>query len=309
MSGAAWNSVVSAAAAGGTGDVANQDSNHDQTTLAAALVAARTGNSADRTRALNHLTSAIGTESGARWLAIGRNLGSYIIAADLLDVRSGPIYDWLKSFATKKLQDNNNSSVMEGIRASAWSSGSNASAQMGFVATALAVYTGDDDLLAWSWTGFRKYAGDRSVDWHLVSNSDAWQAIPSDPVGIQNLGATKNGCRLDGAISNDMSRGGDNICTPGYTSYPWVGLEGAIPAAEVFDNADFPAYTVSNSALRRAADYLFFLRTKTGNADWYDGTRSAELKHLINRRYGLTYPVTYPVGPGRTVGFTDWTHP
>ena len=81
------------------------------------------------------------------------------------------------------------------------------------------------------------------------------------------------------------------------------------PAAEVFDNAGFPAYTVSNSALRRAADYLFFLRTKTGNADWYDGTRSAELKHLINRRYGLTYPVTYPVGPGRTVGFTDWTHP
>jgi hypothetical protein len=51
------------------------------------------------------------------------------------------------------------------------------------------------------------------------------------------------------------------------------------------------------------------LRQQSGNAEWYDGSRAPEIKHLLNRQYGLGYPVSYPVGAGRTVGFTDFTHP
>lgn len=310
MSGAAWNSLV-AAAEGATPNGANlsdQDSNHDVATLAAALVAARTGVAKDRQRAIAALEGAIGTEQGTRWLAIGRNLGAYVIAADVLDIRSGPVHDWLRGFLTKRLAHNNDGgSIM--LRESAWSSGSNASAQEGFVHAALAAYFGDSGELAWAWNGFRRYAGDRTSPHRMSSNSSYWQADPSDPVGIQNRGATKDGCRLDGAISNDMSRGGEDACVPGYTQYPWVGLNGAVPAAVILARAGYPAWTVGDAALFRAADYLAWLPTVTANPEWYDDGRAAQLKHLLNVAYDLQAPLHLPTGVGQTVGFTDWTHP
>ena len=306
MSGSAWDSVVSAANVGTDANVSDQNSGHDQGALAAAIYAARTGQQRDR--AVAALESAIGTEQGSRWLAVGRNLLGYIIAADLLGIRSGPVYDWLASFRTMRLGQNNTGELIT-FRQSAWQSGSNASSQEGAAYTALAVYLGDSEMLAWSWNAFRRYAGDRTSPHQMSSNSDAWQAKPGDPVGIQNAGATKDGCSIDGAISNDMSRGSEDVCDPGFTQYPWVGLEGAVPAAVVLSRAGFPAWDVGNQALRRAAVYLMALRNSSGNAEWYDDSRDPQIKHLLNRVYGLGYPASYPVGGGRTVGFTDFTHP
>lgn len=307
MAGAAWDRVVDAASDAGTGaDVSDQDSNHDQATLAAAIYTARTGEA--RERAVAALESAIGTERGGRWLAVGRNLLGYVIAADLLGIRSGPVYDWLASFRTLRLEHNNSGDLIT-FRQSAWSSGSNASAQEGAAYAALAVYLGDGEMLSWSWNAFRRYAGDRSSPHAMTSNSDAWQQVPADPVGIQNSGASRNGCSIDGAISNDMSRGSSDVCDPGYTQYPWVGLEGAVPAALILARAGYPAWDVQGQALRRAAVYLMGLRQSSGNNDWYDDSRADEIKHLLNRQYGLGYPGQHPVGPGRTVGFTDFTHP
>jgi hypothetical protein len=308
-SGPAWESVVDAAADAGTnGNVSDQDSNHDQATLAAALYTARTGQ--QRARAVAALESAIGTErdGDGRWLEVGRNLLGYIIAADLLGIRSGPVYDWLASFRTMRLAHNNSGQPIT-FRESAWQSGSNASAQEGAVYAALGVYLKDTSMQRWSWDAFRRYAGDRSSQHRISSNSDIWQQNPDDPVGIQNPGATRNGCSIDGAISNDMSRGSDDVCDPGYTQYPWVGLEGAVPAAMVLSRAGFPAWDVADRALRRAAVYLKRLRDASGESEWYDNGRAPEIKHLLNRVYGLGYPVEYTVGGGRTVGFTDWTHP
>ena len=161
----------------------------------------------------------------------------------------------------------------------------------------------------WSWDAFRRYAGDRSSPHRISSNSDIWQQTPADPVGIQNTGATRDGCSIDGAISNDMSRGSDDVCDPDYTQYPWVGLEGAVPAAMVLSRAGYPAWDVADRALRRAAVYLKRLRDASGQSEWYDNGRAPEIKHLLNRVYGLGYPVEYSVGGGRTIGFTDYTHP
>lgn len=306
MSGAAWTSVVNAANIETTAAVGDQDSRHDQETLAAAIYAARTG--LKRDRAMAALQSAIGTERGGRWLAVGRNLLSYVVAADLLGIRSGPVYDWLASFRTMRLAHNTSGEPVT-FRESAWNSGSNASSQEGAAYVALAVYLRDADMLAWSWNAFRRYAGDRTSPHAIRSNSDAWQQVPSDPVGIQNAGATANGCSIDGAVSNDMSRGGEDVCSPVYTQYPWVGLEGAVPAAMILERAGYPAWGVANKALRRAAVYLMSLRNATGDANWYDGDRSPEIKHLLNRVYGLGYPGNYPVGAGRIIGYTDYTHP
>ena len=305
-SGSAWSAVLAAAEGDlGPPDVADQDSSHDATTLACALAAARTGRDDLRTKALNALTSAIGTEAGARWLAIGRNLGAYVIAADVLGVRSGPIYEWLASFLTRTLEANNTD---EQITVANWPTGSNASAQVGFVTAALCVYTGDFDRLATFWDGFRRYCGDRTSPIAETSNSDAWQVTPSDPVGIQDKGAVKNGCRLDGAIGNDMSRGGDDICSPVWTQYPWVGLEGAVPAALVFARAGYPAWEVGGNAIRRATEYLWFLRQSSGDKEWFDGSRSNECIFLVNRVYGTSFSCSLPVAGGRTFGYSDWTH-
>src|SRR6185369_7393584 len=114
-----------------------------------------------------------------------------VIAADVLGVRSGPIYEWLAGFLTRTLTANNTD---EQVVADNWSSGSNASAQMGFVTAALCVYTNEPTRLADSWEGYRRYCGDRTSPVVEASNSDAWQLVPSDPVGIQDKGAAKTGC-------------------------------------------------------------------------------------------------------------------
>ena len=306
-SGSAWNHIVSAAGlAGRTANISDQDSDHDQYALAAAIYTVRTGQQRDR--AVQALQRAVGTEQGGRWLAVGRNLLGYVIAADLLGIRSGPIYDWLASFRTMRLADNTDDDELVGFRDAAWNSGSNASAQQGAAYAALAVYLRDAEMQRWSWNAFRRYAGDRTSPHRITSNSDVWQQRPSDPVGIQNAGASKSGCTIAGAVSNDMSRGGSNVCRPGYTQYPWVGLEGAVPAAVILTRAGYPAFNVAQSALKRAATYLMYLRRSTGNVEWYDADRAHGIKHILNRVYGLGYPVSYPVGAERVVGCTDYTH-
>jgi hypothetical protein len=268
-----------------------------------------------RTKATNAILAVIGTETSQsydQWLAAGRNVGAYTIAADVLNLRAdgnpssdgSRIQAWIALYLTRTLL---NQAVPTTI--TSWVSGSNASAQIGFVHAAIAAYLNDTNELTKVWNGYRRYVGDRTSPHTMTSNDLSWQFIPSDPVGIQDAGATKSGCRLDGAIGNDMSRGGSFSCTPGYTSYPWVGLEGAYPAAMILERAGYPAFNHGNQALKRALDYLWHVRTVTGNAAWFDGNRAADIVWLGNVQYGTSYPVSLPVGAGRTVGWTDWTHP
>lgn len=317
MSGDPWRALLASAEKPlGAASVADQNSDHDVYTLGAALAATRTGRADLAAKATQGLLAAIGTEEGARWLAVGRNVGAYALAADVLGLRADGnpaspgtrVQAWLARFLARTLRHNNDASRQVTLRQAAWHSGSNASAQEGFVHAAIASYLGNRSELDWAWTAFRRYAGDRTSSHRISSNSDAWQAVPSDAVAIQNAGATKNGCRLSGAISNDMARGGMDVCSPGYTQYPWVGLAGAVPAALVLARAGYPAWAVADRALYRAFDYLWFLRTATGDAAWFDGRRGAQTVFLLNRAYGASFPVVLPTGAGQTVGFVDWTH-
>jgi hypothetical protein len=89
MTGAAWDRLKTAAVGNlGTPNIADQNSQHDTTTLAAALVYGRMGDAHYRSKAAEAIIAAIGTERGGRTLALGRNLVSYVIAADLIDRRA-----------------------------------------------------------------------------------------------------------------------------------------------------------------------------------------------------------------------------
>lgn len=317
-SGTAWQSVLSdAGATWGSPDVANQDSNHDQSVLAGALVCARTGQYCDKT--LQGLTSAVGTEDNTRWLAVGRNMLGYTIAADLLRAKgtlSGSsltsVSTWLASFLTRQLPGNN-SGVPETL--TPFGSGSNASAQEGAVYAAIAAYTGNTTKLNYVWNRFRLYSCDRANNPEQVINintgfSGGWSHTTdySQACAINPKGTTKQGIRIDGADINDMVRGGNFAWPPGYTQYPWVGMEGYIPAALVLYRAGYPAFQVADQAVLRALDYLWFLKNNT-STDWWEPSRASEVKHLVNVAYGKSFPVSYPTGGGRMVGYTDWTHP
>lgn len=319
-SGPEWDAMLALAnkAKSQGANIANQDSNHDIETLAMTLVCVRQGEPGMCAKARAAVVGAIGTEEGGRWLAVGRNLGAYIISADLLNLYTdgnpnsdgSKVNAWLNKFYTRTLQANNDAKIQHQWRQSAWASGSNASAQEGFAYAALSAYLKKKDGLDWSWMAFRRYAGDRSSTHTITSNDTSWQFKPTDIVGIQDAGATKNGCRLDGAIANDMSRGGTYSCTPGFTQYPWVGLEGAVPAALVLQRSGYPAFSIADNAILRTHEYLWDLRQRTGNTEWFDGTRANEVIHLVNIAYKKNFLIKTPItGGARTVDFTSWTHP
>ena len=90
----------------------------------------------------------------------------------------------------------------------------------------------------------------------------------------------KGGHRVDGAVINDMIRGGNFTWPPGHTTYPWVGLEGYIPAALVLQRAGYPSFELKDRAVLRTNEYLCYLKNNT-STDWWESARAAEVKHLL----------------------------
>jgi hypothetical protein len=306
--------------------IADQDSNHDVHTLAAALVCVRVGEHCEDAR--QAILDAIGTEAGARWLAVGRNLGGYVIAADLLDLRRGGaggpdgarVESWMRGWMTKELPDNN-SGVPR--RIGPFHSGANAAAQEGFVYAALAAYLRDRDAMGRAWNAFRTFVcdpgapDDERMDLRRPVQ-DGWAHDDRAPCAVNPAGATKPvpsgqpGAgrieRLDGALIADMRRGGRFQQQPIYTQYPWVGLEGLVPTAVILERAGYPAFEIADRAVLRTHEYLWSLREATGDERWFDGVRAREIVHLVNVAYGVSFPINRTIGGGRTVGYTGWTH-
>ncbi len=320
-SGTQWNTVYSTASGNwGSPNIADQDSNHDNFVMAGAIVCVRTGEFCDKTRA--GIVSAIGTEGNTRWLAVGRNLLGYVIAADMINLRSdgnsssegSRVQTWLASFLTRELPDNN-TGIPEKL--TAFESGSNASAQEASVYASIAAYTNDKSKLEYVWNRFRLYSCDRTSPETVIDlkagTEYGWAHDNNNPCAVAPRGATKsyNGTsyRIDGAIMNDMRRGGTYKWEPGYTSYPWVGLEGYVPTALILARQGYPAFEVSDRAVKRTFDYLWFVKENTGKSEWFDGKRGDEATQIVNKFYGLNYPTEQSIGAGRTFGFTGYTHP
>src|SRR5690242_2526481 len=108
--GPAWENLVAIANdPPGTPDLTDQDNRVGVMTLASALVFARTGDDAYRERARSQIMAAIGTErEGATnsILALGRQLGAYVLAADLIKLSGADdatFRPWLDDIRTRQL--------------------------------------------------------------------------------------------------------------------------------------------------------------------------------------------------------------
>jgi hypothetical protein len=297
--GAAWDILYSAArSTTGTPNIQDQNNNADVRTLAKALVGVRLNDQQLMAEARANILAAMGTESGGRTLALGRNLASYVIAADIVKLSEEDdqlFRSWLRQLLTETFDGRTLISTHED-RPNNWGT------MAGGSRAAIAAYLGDQQELARVAQVFKGWLGDRSSYAGFSYGSDlSWQADPSSPVGINPVGATKYGHRIDGALPEEMRRGGSFQWPPAETGYPWEALQGAFVQAEILHRAGFAVYAWEQQALYRAAAFLFDMGWGAeGDDEW--------LPWLIDARYGTAYAVNPSASAGKIMGWTAWTH-
>jgi hypothetical protein len=302
MSGAAWAGLKEVADLSvGTISLANQDSEADIRVLAKGLVYARTGTASYRTAVVAALKSAVNTENGGRTLALGRNLPGFVIAADLISLKTAdPAFDtnvfrpWLRSLLTETLDGLTLTSTHE-QRPNNWGT------HAGAARVAIAAYLGDGTVMARAALVFHGFLGSRASYAGFNYGSDlTWQCDSAKPVGINPAGCTKSGVVIDGAIPDDMRRGGALRWPPSGTEYPWENLQGAMLQAELLRAAGYDTWNWENKALLRAARFLY------DRAKWPANDDDEWQTWLLDARYGTNYKVAAPVRYGKNFGFTDW---
>jgi hypothetical protein len=301
-SGPAWTGLLARAdATAGTPDLSNQDDDTDQIILAKALVYARTGTVSYRTSVVAALRAVVGTEDGGRTLALGRNLAAYVISADLVGLavvdpsfEQGTFRPWLRAVLSKPLDGLTLVETHE-RRPNNWGTHAGASR------AAVAAYLGDAAELARTAQVFRGYLGDRTAYAGFVYGDDlSWQCDAAQPVGVAPLGCRKDGVLIDGALPEEMRRGGGFAWPPTFTGYAWEGLQGAVLQAEILRHAGYAAWEWSDRALLRAVRFLY------GQVGWAATGDDEWQPWLVDRRYGTTYRGSAPARSGKNFGYTDW---
>jgi hypothetical protein len=305
VSGAAWDNVKRAADGSAAPAIANQDSDHDVQTMAAALVYARTGARAYRDKAAAGIAAAIGTEAGGRTLALGRNLPGYVIAADLIGLGGydGALDDrfrgWLAGVRTATLSGDTLTSTHE-QRPNNWGT------HAGAARVAADAYLGDTADLDRAARVFHGWLGDRGAYAGFKYGDLSYQADPSAPVGVNPAGATKDGVSVDGALPDDMRRGCSFQPVPCHTDYAWEAMQGAVVQAELLARRGYDAWGWSDRALLRAATYLRNLDAQFGG--WWVQADDRWQPFLLNKAYaGAGLPQGATASIGKNMAFTDWT--
>jgi hypothetical protein len=284
--------------------IADQDSNHDMYTLAAALVYARSGAASYRAKTADAIKRAIGTESNGYTLALGRNLAGYVVAADLIDLKSynsttyGKFRSWLSAVRNKQLHGLTLITTHE-RRSNNWG------AMAGASRIAADLYLGDTTDLARAATVFRGYLGDRSAYKGFEFGDMSWQANPSAPVPINPAGATKDGFSIDGALPDDMRRGCAFQVPPCPTWYAWEAMQGIIMQADLLSHHGYPAFAWSDMAVYRAAHFLRMLDRLYGG--WWAQGDDIWQPSVLNHAYGPVFP-SNGSGAGKVFGWTNWVY-
>jgi hypothetical protein len=307
-SGAAWKQLKNAADQTPVNpDLSNRDEKANVTVLAKALVYARTGGQTYRDQVAEAIKSITfsNTEENGDVLSLGRNLAAYVISADLIglgeynlsldqafraklrQLLGKPIQGWGSQL--RSLRDTHE------LRPNNWGTHAGASR------AAVAVYLGDAAELERTAKVFRGYLGDLSSYAGFEFGDLSWQCDPDKPVGVNPSGCMKAGHSIDGALPEEMRRGGEFQWPPAETGYPWEGLQGAVVQAEILRRAGYPAWEWQDRALLRAVQFLYDIGwSAQGDDEWQIW--------LINRAYGTSFPTALPAHVGKNMGWTDWTH-
>ena len=298
--GSAWEQLKAIAGQpAGEPDLSSQNQYNNVYVLAKALVYARTGESRYRTEVIENLMQVMGTEDDGDTLALGRGLSAYVVAADLVNLPLDEDKDqefraWLRYTRTEVLANRTLIGTHQ-VRPNNWGTHAGASR------AAVAVYLGDAADLERTAQVFKGWLGDRNAYAGFTYGSLWWQCDPANPVGINPVGCTKEGQLIDGALPEEMRRGGRFRWPPRKTGYPWGALQGALVQAEILHRAGYPAWEWEDQALLRAVQFLYGIGWEPeGDDEWQPW--------LVNSAYGSAFPAHTPAEPGKNMGWTDWTH-
>lgn len=310
-SGPAWANVSAEAARRcGTPDLADQSQRTNVCIMAKALVFARTGRAPYREDVVAALRSIVGSgRYRGRALALGRQLGAYVIAADLIALgQHDPALDAAFRAKLRELlttpTTGGPSSLVEchELRPNNWGN------HCGGSRAAVAVYLGDRGEVDRAARVFRGYLGDRSAYAGFVfggpagSRDNSWQCDERRPVGINPAGCTRGGRSVDGVLPDDQRRGGRFRWPPPRENYVYEGLQGALMQAVILSRQGYDVWNWGDRALLRAFRWLHDVAGYPAEGDdtWQP--------HVVNRAYGTRFPAPVPSRPGKNVGWTDWTH-
>lgn len=316
-SGASWDKVMSYARDHTNDpDLKDQDDETDTNTVAKALVYARTGNPTYANEVLYTLQRVIELNPIARsleWDELGasRSIGSYAIAADLIDLKNyAPSFDknhfrpWLDK-ARFADTEGGSGSIVEVHAKRPNNHGTHASASR----IAAALYLGDKADLYRAILIFKGWLGDRSAYSGFKYGDLSWQANSAKPVGINPKGSRIAGYNVDGVLPDDQRRGGSFNWPPPRENYVYEGLQGVVVSAEMLYRAGYPAFEWSDRAILRAMTWLHNTTFSDGKKYPAEGDDVWQI-YIINKRYDTNFPTgpSSTTRPGKMIGYTDWTH-
>jgi len=301
-SGPAWEKLKKLADSDFGKAKGGHNDNHDVYTYGQALVAVRLNDDTYRAKVAANVISAIGSEDNGNVLSLARNLIGYVIAADLIDLKNfdpakdAQFREWLAMVRHKELGGQGTLITIHEKRPNNF--GTHATAAR----AAAAIYLGDQADLERTAQVFKGWMGDRSSYAGFKYGDLSWQADPNNPVGINPVGATKQGRNIDGVLPDDQRRGGKFKWPPPKENYVYGALQGALAAANILHRAGYDAFNWENRALLRAYNWLHNVAnfSPVGDDRWQ--------LPMVDYIYGTNFWDGSLVKVGKNMGWTDWTH-
>jgi hypothetical protein len=323
-SGASWDKIRNAAyGSWGTANLQNQDNKHAIYTLAGALVYARTGDTALQSKVRDAILAAKRSlDESAEWqsvngvLAAGRQIGAYVISADLINLKSydaaadNEFRSWLGLIRTTNIGTHGR---WTNIRFTCENATANWSAFACASRIAASIYLGDTADVQRSSLIIRALLGERSAYpndapgrnsyfQHTAAYQSSWACDDPNWTGV-NTPCVKSGVNLDGVLVEDASRGGGCCVLQGDgIMYSWESLQGLFVSTELLYRTGSYGnpYNWSNQALRRAVDFM-------ARSGWGISTAAMYVPWMTNKRYGTFYPAGSSIS-GRIMGWGDWLY-
>jgi hypothetical protein len=308
-------------------NVADLDEDTGTQALAKALVAVRLGESelaaGLRDEVVNLLGLAIGTESGASALAVGRRMVAYVIAADIIDLAvTHPTFDefvfrpWLRSLLDREFEGRTLRSCQED-RPNNWGTHCGASR------IAIAGYLNERMELASAAGIFQGWLGDRQsyAGFKFDAEAFSWMsdgclasAPECQPTPVNPPGAIVGGHNVDGVIVDDQRRANGGFSWPPmYTIYSYGSLGGAVVQGAILQRFGFNPWQWGDQALRRAVEWMYYDGDGKPKWDTCDDSNKRYVLDLVDHAYGSNFigRMSCPPEPsreGRNIGWTSWTH-
>jgi hypothetical protein len=307
----------------GTADLKNQDNKHAIYTLAGALTYARTGDAALRNKVKSAILAAKRSlDQSSEWqttngvLATGRQLGTYVISAALIDLRnydSGADQEFRSWLTTIRTTDIGTHGRWKALTYTCENAAGNWNTFACASRIAASIYVGDTADVDRAANIIRAFFGERSYYpanapgtngyfEHTAGYQSSWACTDSTWKGV-NPSCIKSGINISGLLVEDASRGGGCCQLQGDgIMYSWEALQGLFVSTELLYRTGRYGnpYAWSNQALKRSVD----LMQRSG---WGISNVAKYVPWMANLRYGTNYP-TASNSTGRLKSWSDWLY-